>query len=414
MKFSRILFCLLCLPALLAAQAQFDVLLKGGHVIDPKNNRNGVMDVAIADGKIAEVAPNIAPARAKKVVSVQGLYVLPGFVDIHSHLYAGPEREKHAFGEYSIYPDGFTFRACTTTIADGGSSGWRNFPHFKHAVIDLSKTRVLAFLNIVGNGLSGLKNSQNVDDMDAEASAKMARENRQHIVGFKTVQWQSPEWTPFDRAIEAGKLADMPVMVDFGKFHPQARPYQQLVLEKLRPGDISTHMYKYDVPLFDDNGKLLPYLAQARKRGVKFDLGHGLGNFLFRIVVPAVEQGWWPDSISTDLHRDDMNQAAKDMTNLVSKMLNVGIPLPELVKMTTSQPAAMIKRPELGHLSVGAGADIGVLKLEKGDFGFLDIHLGRISGSQRLSCEVTFRDGKVVWDLNGRTAEDWRKLPKNY
>lgn len=394
-----------------AAAQQYDLLLKGGTVIDPKNNRNGIADVAIAGGKIVEVATGISASTAKKVIAVDGLYVVPGLVDMHSHLYAGNLRGAHAAGQFSVYPDGHTFRACTTTIADGGSSGWRNFRDFHNGVIALSKTRVLVWLNIVGLGLSGIAHSQNVADMDPEIATKAAKEFPEVIVGFKTVQWQGKEWINLERALEAGRMSNLPILVDFGRFWPEHRPYQELVLKRMRPGDISTHMYKYDVPLFDENGKLLPYLAEARKRGVKFDLGHGIGNFNFPIVIPAIKQGWVPDSISTDLHADSMNQAAKSLTNLMSKVMNIGVPLQDIIMMTTWKPAQMMNRPQLGHLTPGAGADVAVLRLLKGDFGFLDIRNGRMRGTEKLECELSLRDGNVVWDLNGLAGEDWEKAP---
>ena len=381
MKHSVLFICFLFWASAAGAQ-QYELLLKGGTVIDPKNGRNGVADVAIAGGKIAQVDANIPVTSAKQVINVAGLYVVPGLIDMHSHLFAGNKRGAHAEGQYSIYPDGHTSRACTTTIADGGSSGWRNFRDFNDGVIALSKTRVLVWLNIVGMGLSGQVHSQNVADMDPEMAAKTAKEFPDTIIGFKTVQWQGKEWVNVDRALEAGRLAEKPLLVDFGRFWPQDRPYQDLLLKKLRPGDISTHMYKSDVPLFDENGKLLPYLAEARKRGVKFDLGHGLGNFNFPIVVPAIRQGWLPDAISTDLHADSMNHAAKSLTNLLSKVMNIGVPLPEIIKLSTWEPAQLMKKDALGHLTPGAGADVAVLRLLKGEFGYLDIRNLRMRGSR--------------------------------
>ncbi len=404
MRHGLCVLCVLLCAARPAWARQYELLLKGGTVIDPRNNRNGMADVAIAGGKVAQVAENIPATSAKRVVDVTGLYVVPGLIDMHSHLYAGNLRGAHAAGEFSIYPDGHTFRSCTTTIADGGSSGWRNFRDFKDGVMALSKTRVLAWLNIVGLGLSGLAHSQNVADMDPQLAAKTAKEFPEIIVGFKTVQWQGKEWTNVDRALEAGRLADLPILFDFGKFWPEDRPYQELVGTKMRPGDISTHMYKRDVPLFDGSGKLLPYLAQARERGVKFDLGHGLGNFDFPIVVPAVRQGWIPDAISTDLHVDSMNHAAKSLVNLMSKMMAVGMPMEKVIELTTSSPAQLVKRPELGHLGPEAGADVAVLRRVKGDFGFIDIRGLRVKGTERLDCELTIRDGRVVWDMNGMAA----------
>lgn len=392
----------------IAQAQQYDILLKGGTVIDPKNGINEASDVAILNGKIAKVSKNISSSDSKKVINVTGMYVVPGLIDLHSHLFAGTDRGAHAKGEFSVFPDGHTFRTGTTTIIDGGSSGARNFKEFNDGVIALSKTRVLAWLNIVGLGLSGNELSQNVADMNSQTASEMAKQYPQTIVGFKTVQFQGKEWMNIDRAIEAGEKANLPVFVDFGKFWPE-RTYQDLVLKKLRPGDISTHMYKHDVPLFDANGKLLPYLAQARNRGVKFDLGHGLGNFNFPIIVPAIQQGWWPDAISTDLHVEDLNDAVKDMSNVMSKVMNIGIPLKDIINMTTWNPAQMIKRPDLGHLSPGAGADVAVLRIEKGNFGFIDIRNLRMNGKEKFVCELTLRDGKVVWDLNGIAAEEYKQ-----
>lgn len=391
---------------------QYDLLLKGGTVIDPKNNLNELSDVAIAGGKIALVQANISASSSKKVVDVTGLYVVPGLIDAHSHLFAGTMRGAHADGQYSVYPDGFTFRTGTTTIVDAGSSGWRNFEKFNDGVIALSHTRVLVWLNIVGLGLSGGDLSQNTADMNSDEAAKMAKKYPETIVGFKTVQYKGKDWTNVDRAIEAGTKATLPVFIDFGTFWPDHRSYQDLVLKKLRPGDVSTHMYKdegsdaHRVPLFGKDGKLLPYLAEARKRGVKFDLGHGLGNFTFPAVVPAISQGWWPDAISTDLHTDDINHAVKDLSNLMSKVMNIGIPFEDIIRLTTWSPAQMLRRTDLGHLTPSTGADVAVLRLEKGDFGFIDIYNKRMKGNERVVCELTIRDGKVVWDLNGLAANE--------
>jgi len=198
-------------------------------------------------------------------------------------------------------------------------------------------------------------------------------------------------------------------MVDFGTFRPQ-RPYEELVSSKLRPGDISTHMYLDDVPMLDATGAVRPYLFAARKRGVIFDVGHGGGSFLFRQAAPAVRQGFVPDSISTDLHNDSMNAGMKDMLNVMSKFLNLGVSLGDVIRMSTSNPAHEIKHDELGTLSVGSDADIAVLHLEKGKFGFVDSFGARMAGTEKLVCEMTVRDGRVVWDLNGITREDWTQL----
>ena len=409
MKFASFL---LLLPAAMA-QPQYHLLLKGGHLIDAKNHLNEARDVAIRDGRVAEVASNIDPAKAGKVVDVSGLYVTPGLVDIHVHVYAGTGKKNAYCGDNSQYPDGFTFRVGVTTVADAGSSGWRSFPDFKDRVIDRSQTRVLAFLNIVGTGMCGGPIEQNLEDMDAKATADQAKRYPGVVIGVKTAHYAGPDWTPVERAVQAGTLANIPVMVDFGDFRPE-RPYQELVTQKLRPGDISTHMYLGAVPMIDDNGKVLPYLFEARKRGVIFDVGHGGGSFLFRQAVPAIHQGWIPDSISTDLHNTSMNAGMKDMLNVMSKFLNIGMALDDVVARSTWNPAREIKREDLGNLSVGAPADIAVLRLEHGDFGFVDTNGARMRGNQKLECELTVRDGKVVYDLNGITREDWDKLGPRY
>ncbi len=198
-------------------------------------------------------------------------------------------------------------------------------------------------------------------------------------------------------------------MVDFGTFRPE-RPFQDLVLKKLRPGDIYTHTYLDAVPMLDAQGRVQPYLFEARKRGVIFDVGHGGGSFLFRQAVPAIRQGFVPDSISTDLHIDSMNSGMKDMLNVMSKFLNMGLSLDDVVARSTRNPAREIHREDLGSLSVGAPADVAVLRLDKGHFGFVDVFGARLQGSLKLACELTVREGLVVYDLNGISREDWNKL----
>jgi len=398
---------LMSCPALYA-QASYDLVLKGGHVIDPRNGIDAIRDVAIKDHKIAAVAPHIDPGPGAKVVNVAGLYVTPGLVDIHIHAFAG-SGERHSYvGDHGLYPDGFTLRSGVTTAVDAGSSGWKNFPEFKDRIIDRAITRILAFINIVGAGMRpGYE--QNLNEMDPQAAAAEALKYPQVIVGIKTAHYDGPEWTPVEHAVQAGTIANIPVMVDFGTFRPQ-RPYEELVTSKLRPGDISTHMYLDDVPMLDEHGKVRPYLFAARKRGVIFDVGHGGGSFLFRQAAPAIQQGFVPDSISTDLHNDSMNSGMKNMLNVMSKFLNLGIPLDDVIRMSTSNPAHEIKHDELGNLSVGSDADIAVLNLEKGRFGFVDTYGARMTGGEKLVCELTVRDGRVVWDLNGITREDWKTL----
>lgn len=396
------------------AQAQkYDLLLKGGHIIDPKNKLSAVRDVAIAGGRIALVAEKIDASEAFKSVDVSGLYVTPGLLDIHAHVYTGTGEPHSYAGDNSVYPDGFTFRVGVTTVADAGGAGWRNFSDFKERVIDRSRTRVLSFLNIVGHGMRGGKYEQNPEDMEAKPAAEMALSHKDLIVGIKTAHYAGPEWTPVENAVKAGTIANIPVMVDFGSNKPE-RPISVLLTEKLRPGDIYTHVYSglRDEQL--ESGAINPALLEGRKRGVIFDVGHGGGSFLWRVAVPLLKGGFLPDSISTDLHIGSMNTGMKDMLNVMDKFLAMGMKLDDVILRSTWNPAREIKREELGHLSPGALADIAVLRLQKGNFGFIDMYGARMNGSQKLLCELTLRDGKIVYDLNGIARPDWTTLPKDY
>ncbi|HWQ34444.1 MAG TPA: amidohydrolase/deacetylase family metallohydrolase [Blastocatellia bacterium] len=403
-----LLLCLLTQSA--AAQKKYDLLLRGGHVIDPKNNLSERRDVAIAGGVIAAVEKNIDPATAARVVDVTGLYITPGLVDIHVHVYAGTGM-KALTGDQSVYPDGFSFRACTTTMADAGTSGAANFEDFKQRVIDRARTHVFAFINIVGHGMGGGAVEQNTDDMNPQSAAEMAKKYPDLIVGFKTAHYAAPDWTAVDRLLEAGRLANLPVMIDFGIIKPE-RPHEELFLKKLRPGDIYTHMYRPFDPVLDENGKVRAYQFEAKKRGVIFDVGHGGGSLVFRYAVPAMKQGFVPDSISTDLHTGSMNAGMKDLVNVMSKFLNLGMPLNEVILKSTWNPAREIHREKYGHLSVGAPADVAVLKLERGSFGFVDTDKAMMKGTQRLTCEMTLLGGSVMYDLNGRSSDPWQKAPK--
>jgi dihydroorotase len=390
----------------------YDLLIKNGHLIDSKNNIDQVMDVAISHGKIAAVEKNISAKLAKKVIDAKGLMVSPGLIDIHSHNFHGTIPDRYLSNSFtSLPPDGFTFRVGVTTLVDCGDAGWRNFKTFKEQVIDRSKTRVLSFLNIVGAGMSGGPFEQNIVDMDPKLAAMVARQYPQYIVGFKLAHYHGFDWTPTDRLLEAGELAGLPVIIDFGGSEPEL-PLKKLLLEKLRPGDIFTHAYAHvngRTPIVDENGKVRDYVFEAQKKGVVFDVGHGGGSFLFEQAIPAVKQGLKPNSISTDLHTGSMNGGMKDIVNIMSKFLNMGLSTQEVIQSTTWDPAKYIQRIDLGHLSVGAVADVTLLNLREGDFGFIDTKGKRMKGNQKLECELTLREGNVVYDLNGIASENWKQ-----
>jgi len=387
---------------------KFDVLIKGGHVIDPKNKIDGKMDVAVAGGKIAEVAASIPATNAKKVIDATGLYVTPGLIDMHVHVFYGTDMDSYiANGPTSVAPDGFTFRAGVTTVVDAGSSGWRNFPLFKKQTIDVAQTRVLALLNVAGTGMFSRFQEQDVQDMNPVMIAHMITKLYPEIlVGIKAAHYWG-DFSQVDKAVEAGKLAQVPVMVDFGEHQPP-NSIEDLFFKHLRPGDIFTHTYSYGPnnreTVVDENGKVKPFIFEAQKRGIVFDVGHGGGAFQWRQAVPAMQQKFYPNTISTDLHTQSMNGGMKDMLNVVSKFLAMGMPIQDAILRSTWNPAQVIGRKDLGHLTVGSEADVAVFSLRPGNYGFLDVRGVKYPAKQRLEAELTMRAGKVVWDLNGIAA----------
>jgi dihydroorotase len=396
-------------------EPQYDLLLKHGHTIDPLNHIDGLMDVAIAGGRIAAVAPDINPAQASQVVDVSGHYVTPGILDIHVHVYHTREPEG-----LSVMADAHSFRSGVTTMVDVGTAGAKHFLHFKRTVIDRSKTRIFALINIVDLGMQG-PFEQDVNTMDPELAASVVLAYPEVCVGIKTAHywtqlpWDAahPPWAAVDRAVEAGKICQKPVMVDFWP-RPPERSYEELILQKMRPGDIHTHMYAQQFFILDEQRKPLPFLHEARARGVIFDVGHGAGSFWFRNAVPAMQGGWRPDSISTDLHTGNIHGVVVDMQTTMSKILTIGMPLAEVIYRSTVTPAQEIGHPELGNLSVGAEADVAVFKLLEGEFSFVDCGRAKLRGHQKLECQMTLRGGEIVYDPTGLSMPEWEKAPPEY
>ena len=386
------------------AQAQpYDLLIRNGQVIDPKNNIEAKMDVGIRDGKIAKVAGSIPSGQATKIIDATGLIVSPGLIDMHTHVFVGSKPETFADGFLSVSPDDFTLKAGVTTVVDAGTSGWRNFPVFKDHVIDKSKTRVLAFLNIAGNGMSGSPAEQDVNDMDAFLTSLMVKKNPDIIVGVKIGHYEGSDWAPFDKAIDAATKSNTPLFVECHL--PQFSLEEQL--KKMRPGDIITHSFEKieeRMPVTDEQGKLRPFVIEAQKRGVLFDLGHGGAGFWFSVAVPALKQGFMPNSFGSDLHRFSMNAGMKDMMNILSKYMAMGMSLEDVIKRATWNTAKAIHREDLGSLSEGNVADITLILVKDGHFGFTDAGGNVLQGSQKLEAEMTIRAGKIVWDLNGLSA----------
>ena len=411
-------------PVVMFAQAlRYDLLLKGGHVIDPANHIDEVRDVAIFQGKIAAVEKNIPVDQAGKVVDVSKLYVTPGLIDIHYHVGHGgaplnwfaPDARVHA-PPLGI-PADFALQSGVTTIVDAGTSGAETFLQEKEEVIDRAKVRVLAFLNIVANGMSGGL-EQSLDQMDSKLCADTIKKYPDLIVGVKTAHYWTKEawdaehvpWAAVDRAIECATVANVPLMVDFWP-RPE-RTYEDLILKKMRPGDIHTHVFAQQFPIILADGKLNPAIRDARARGVIFDVGHGAGSFWFRNALPASKQGFVPDSISTDLHIGDYTTVS--MNNVMSKFLAMGVPLDDVIRRSTVNPASEIHRSELGTLSIGKDADIAVLDLMHGHFGYVDCGVAKMDANAQLMARMTIRAGRILYDPSGLSMVQWEKARPQY
>ncbi len=393
----------LLLPELLPAQ-QPELLIRGGHLIDPASNTDAVRDILVGGGRVIKIAAHIPADSVRKIIDAGGLYVSPGFIDIHTHVFVGPKPDIFADGVSSLSPDDFSFRSGVTTVVDAGTSGWRNFPNFKKQVIDVSKTRILAFLNISGTGMSGKPGEADTTDMNPDSAVAMISAYRETIVGLQVGHYEGPDWTPFDHAIAAGNKSHVPVLVEC---HLPRYPLQEQ-LARMRKGDIITHAFENisERSAVTDSvtGKLQPYVKEALKKGVLFDLGHGGAGFWFSVGMPAVRQGLLPNSFGTDLHRFSMNAGMKNMGNVMSKFMAMGLTLQEVVTRATWYPARSIQHEELGHLSEGSVADITVFSVKTGVYGFVDAGGNKLMGKNKIETELTVKDGKIVYDLNGLGA----------
>jgi dihydroorotase len=397
----------------------FDLLLKSGHIIDPANGRDATLDVAVAGGKIAEVAEDIAPERAALVVDAAGLLITPGIIDMHTHVYTFPPVSTSYIE--GMNADAHLLASGVTTTVDAGTAGWRNFADFKAACIDRAKVRILAYLNIAGDGMVDKASEQKVGDLDPAITAAVADACAYVIVGVKTAHYWTqlpwdelhPPWASMEAAVQAGEWCGKPVMVDFWP-RPPERPYPDLILEKLRPGDIHTHVCAQQFPIIDADGRVYDHMWRARERGVIFDLGHGAGSFWFRNAVPAFQQGFYPDSISTDLHMGSINGPVLSMAVTMSKCLSMGMPLAEVIARSTVAPAREIGHPELGTLSVGADADIAVFKHLTGEFGYVDCGRAKMIGHEKLEPVLTVRGGQIVYDPTGLSVPEWEHAPAAY
>jgi len=400
-------------------EKQLDLILKGGRVIDPANKIDRVADVGIRDGKIAKVHALIDRSDGKRVVDVSEFIVTPGLIDIHVHAYTGRLNQGEGFFTASLNADAHFLNSGVTTCVDTGTAGADEIAHFRESVIEKATTRILAYVNISKPGMGAPE--QTISNFDVDAAGGAASEHADVVVGIKTAHyWTShpfdddhPAWESVERAVDAGEACDMPVMVDFWP-RPPERSYSDLLLNKLRPGDIHTHVFARQFPVIDAEGNVEPYMHEARERGIWFDLGHGAASFWYRNGARAIAQGFIPNSISTDLHMGNIRGPVISMLDTMTKCIGMGISLPEVIYRSTVTPAKAIHRPELGTLSIGAEADVAVLEYKRGEFSLQDCGYTRMDVDGKLDCVLTMRGGKIEYERDGLTVPPWEDAPDSY
>lgn len=401
-----------------ASPLSCDLLLRGGRVVDPANGISGPADVAVKDGKILAVGKDLS-ANAAKTLDVSGCFVTPGLIDMHCHCY--PFFPYAPDSLPTVNPDAHMFQNGVTTAVDAGTCGWRDFPRFAEEIIEKSAVRVFAFVNIADGGMVHMDTEQECRHFHPALAAETVKAYGDVAVGIKTAHYwvglpfdaEHAPWASVDAAVEAGALCGKPCMADFQPTLPD-RTYPDLILKHLRPGDIHTHVYAQQFPVLDEKGKVNDFLFEARERGVKFDLGHGAGSFWFRNAVPALEQGFAPDTLSTDLYLDNVAGPVIGLTHVMSKYLSMGMPLEEVIRRVTANPAGVLHLSGPGTLTPGACADVAVLRAVEGPVHFADSGRARMAGNLRLECAATLRAGRVVYDPYALSMPDWQTAPAPY
>jgi dihydroorotase len=372
----------------------YDLVLKGGHVIDPAQNIDAVMDVAFAGGKVAAIAKSLDTSAAKNVRDVSGKLVTPGLIDMHTHVYWGGT-------SLGIDAEDFCRKSAVTTAVDTGSAGPGNFAGFRKHVIEPSAVRILAYLHISHAGIFGFSNrimvgeSENLALMDPETAVEVANANRDVIIGIKVRLGRHSSgihgMAPFEHAIQVAEEASMPLMVHIDEPPPS---YAEVV-SRLRSGDVLTHCFRPfpNSPVGPD-GKVRPEVLAARQRGVLFDIGHGMGSFSFRTARAMLEAGFMPDTISSDIHALCINGPAFDQVTTLSKFLCLGVPLKEVIRASTENAARALSRPDLGTLKPGSAGDAAILSLDEGAFDYADVVGEHVMGDRKINARGVVLAGR--------------------
>lgn len=377
---------------------RFDLLLKGGHVIDPATGVDGFRDVAFSAGRVAAVEGTIPRESAREVVDADGAYVAPGLVDLHAHAFI-------AGHDLGVQTDPVCAATGVTTLCDAGSTGAANFAGLREYVMARADTRVLAFLHISAIGLSHLGIGEHclLDYSDPDLAAGVAREHRDVVLGIKVREQKEVVGThglePLRRGLRAAEAAGVPVIVHIN--NPPGEYGDVLAL--LRPGDIVSHFFHgRGSGILDERGRIKPAVHEARRRGVVFDVAHGRNHVNFPVVRQAFEQGFYPDTISSDLTRPGRAGVVKDLPTTLSKFLCLGMPLADVVCAATAAPARAIgRRGELGTLAAGAAGDASVFAVEERRFPYQDADGNTLEGAKRWVPRLTVRAGRVWWRTPG-------------
>jgi dihydroorotase len=376
-------------------QKPYDLLIKGGKVIDPSQGLEAELDVAVRDGKIASVAPAIPEGQAGQVVRAHGKIVTPGLIDVHTHVfpYVGP---------YGIEPDPYCVRRGVTTVIDAGTSGALTFPAFRRFIIERAATRIRALLHVVSIGMvaGGTANMGELEDLRycvPKLAVETANQNRDLIVGFK-IRFSEHYTGPNDlegmrRARAAADEAGLPIMIHIGGSYTPLKEFLAL----MKKGDVVTHSFNsHPHGLLDTSGKLTPEVVEARQRGVLFDVGHGAGSFSFEVMEKCLGQGFSPDTISSDLYSANINGPVYDQLTVLSKFLALGMSLRDVIARATVNAARVFNfGAEIGTIKPGAEADVSVLDLKDGEFTFTDSDSKTRMGRKKLEAVTTVKGGKV-------------------
>jgi dihydroorotase len=388
---------------------QFDLILKGGRVVDPSQGVDRITDVGFGDGRVLRIAADLASDTAADVRDVSGFIVTPGLIDLHTHVYWGGT-------SLGVSAEEFCRSSGVTTCIDTGSAGPGNFAGFRKHVIDLSPVRILAYLHVSFAGIYAFSNTVMVGESEelrllapGEAVA-VAQANRDVIIGIKVRVGRNASGNsgtaPLDIALQAADEAGLPLMCHIDLPPPT---YEE-VLERLRPGDVLTHAFRPfpNVPV-DPQGKVKAAVLAARQRGVLFDIGHGKGSFAFKTARSMLANSFFPDTISSDIHALSIHGPAFDQVTTLSKFLSMGMPLSDLIAATTVNAAMAVHRPELGSLKPGSIGDATVLSILEGAFDYVDVVGEHLTGNRRVVSEAVVIAGRwwhapEAWKFPSRTA----------